>query len=80
MASCFLVMRYWTGAYIVRSRMLSSQLQLQLVWKMKVKTYSGALGDGGILLSAHHLNMSGMSLVGYSLERQQPIHNHCQGK
>ena len=37
---------------------------------MKVKTYSGALGDGGILLSAHHLNMSGMSLVGYSLEKQ----------
>ena len=70
------------GAYIVRNRMLSSQLQLQLqlVWKMKVKTYSGALGDGGILLSAHHLNMSGMSLVGYSLEIQQPIHNHCQGK
>ena len=48
--------------------------------RMKVKTYSGALGDGGILLSAHHLNMSGMSLVGYSLEKQQPIHNHCQGK
>ena len=63
MASCFLVMRYWTGAYIVRNRVL------------QIKTYSGALGDGGILLSAHHLNMSGVSLVGYSLEIQQPTNS-----
>ena len=44
---------------------------------MQRKTYSGALGDGGILLSAHHLNMSRMSLVGYSLEIQH-LQFHCQ--
>ena len=72
MAICFLVMRYWTGAYIVRNRVLSSQVKSS---QLQIKTYSGALGDGGILLSAHHLNMSGVSLVGYSLEIQQPTNS-----
>ena len=35
-------------------------------------TYSGALGDHSILLSAHHLNMSGVSLVGYPLFQLLP--------
>ena len=61
------------GGLYMTSKLTLSNSEIPKFNKTHSKTYSGALGNHGVLLSAHHLNMSGVSLVGYPLFQLLPF-------